>query len=124
DAELVRLRRRREAPCLVRAEAVLAGEDDGEAPAGPRLSERGLGDAEGDEARDLIRVDRDRAERRAVRVLVALAEALHLDEATPGGGWCDRVPAQRVRRSGGGRGRTRNVNVDVDELRAERAAEG
>ena len=58
-------------------------------------------------------------------VLVALAEALHLDQPAPRERRRDLEVARRVR--GGGRGRSTApgiVHVDVDELRAERAAEG
>ena len=58
-------------------------------------------------------------------VLVALAEALHLDQPAPRERRRDLEVARRVCRGGRGRGGAgRIVHVDVDELRAERAAEG
>ena len=72
---------------------------------GPGVPSDRLRDGDGDEAGDGVRRDPDRAERRARRVDVALAEALHLDQATPGERRRDREVARRVR--GGRRGRDR-----------------
>ena len=94
-------------------------------PGPGRAAEARRRDAEGDEARHRVGADRDRPERGAVRVDVALAEALHLEQPAPGAPGRDRVVAlqERGRRRGVRRRRGRVVDVDVDELRAERAAE-
>ena len=96
DAELELLRRRREAPGLVGAEAVLAGEDDGEAPAGTGVPSDAFGTLNVMKREIAVRDDRHRAERVAARVDVALAEALHLDQAAPRERRRDREVAQRV----------------------------
>ena len=89
-------------------------QDHGEAPAAHRLAERGLRHADGDEARDRVAADGHRAERRAGGILVALAEALDLDQPAPrvrrrrsgscGSRW---RPSVEVGRRPRGRGRTR-----------------
>ena len=110
-----------------RAEAVLAGEHHGEAPARGRGPERGLRHAERDVARDRVAADGDRARacsgarprrRSAGRSPGPRAGVLHAPAAAIGS--C----AGGRRGRGRGRARARHVDVDVDELRAQRAAEG
>src|SRR4029453_13756363 len=124
DTELELLGGGGQAPGLVRAEAVLAGQHHGEPPPGAGLAKARLGHAEGDEPRDLVGPDGDGAEGGAARVDIALAEALHLDQPAPRRPGRDAVVAQRERRRRGGARRGGVVDVDVDQLRAERAAEG
>ena len=92
----------------------------------PGLPSDRLRDAEGDEARDLIRLDRRRPDGRSRGIHEPLAEALHLDEVVPRGRARDRVVALRERGRGRGRpcGRARIVDIHVDELCAEGTPEG
>src|SRR5919202_309308 len=110
-AELVGLRGPLEPAGLVGAEAVLAGEDDAEAPpTARRAAEGGLADRERDVAGDGRRADVHRPDRIPRPVDEPLPEALHLDEAVPRGVARDLVVPLRER----GRRRRRAVGRVVD----------